>query len=306
MSLKLSSSSDLTECSFMVGCDDSAESAGMKVEQMFFHSRDGTRVPMWTARGSEVVKRAEAGWKPAAVWMTGYGGFMVARMPTFSALAVAMLDASPRSMFVLVNARGGKEYGMEWYDGGRNLRKKNVFDDLVSAGRFLVAEGWTENGHLGIQGASNGGLLAAAVSLQAPELFGAAVVDVGVHDINRFEKFTFGRAWVNDYGRAENATESIARLSWSPVQTVQNMIPGGFKFSPTFISTGDHDTRVSPLHSLKLAAGMQRVAEGGVRSLVICRIRELSGHNIFSTERQAQAWAEKMAFWAHMVRAEGL
>ncbi|KAI8849119.1 prolyl oligopeptidase family-domain-containing protein [Chytridium lagenaria] len=287
---------------------------GFKVEQFFFKSRDGTvDVPIWTARGPAVRRKTghfphkSAGiaegdgesmlakpWTPAKVFVTGYG--------------------RPDAMYALVNARGGKEYGMEWYEGGRNLKKQNVFDDFVGASRFLVGQGWTEPGRLGIQGASNGGLMAAAVSLQAPELFGAAVVDVGVHDINRFERFTFGRAWSNDYGRAENATESIARLAWSPVQTAQNLSPGGFHFTPTLISTGDHDTRVSPLHSLKLAAAMQRVAappkaDGGVgtpESVVLLRIRELSGHNIFSLERQAKAWAEKIAFWGHMVGAEGL
>ncbi|KAJ3100610.1 hypothetical protein HDU97_002098 [Phlyctochytrium planicorne] len=307
---------------------------GMRVEQIFFSSRDGTKVPMWTVRGRDVGKGhhgEEGGGKnegesglvgrfgvkeetdecegvgakealhheASTVWLTGYGGFLVARMPTFSSFIVALLAASPSSTYVLVNARGGKEYGMRWYEGGRNLNKVHVFEDFVWAARHLVAKGWTKPGRIGVQGASNGGLMASAVSLMAPELFGAAVVDVGVHDI---------------YGRFDNATEALARLSWSPVETVRRMIPGGFRFTPTLISTGDHDTRVSPLHSLKLAAEMQRVSGGGEGgghgdksgSVALLRIRELSGHNIFSIDRQAKAWSEKVAFWAHMVQAHGL
>ncbi|KAJ3163997.1 hypothetical protein HK101_000542 [Irineochytrium annulatum] len=271
------------------------------VEQMFFTSRDLTaRVPMWTARDPSSVRKDGA----ARVWMTGYGGFMIARLPSFSLLALSLVRAVPGAMFVLVNLRGGKEYGTDWYDAGRNLNKINVFDDMIDAGRYLVAQGWTSPGLIGVQGASNGGLLAAAVAQRAPEIVGVSVADVGVQDILRFEEFTYGRYWVNDYGRSENETEALARLSWAPVTVAVRTPPGSIRFPPTFISTGDHDTRVSPLHSLKLAAAMQRVASGGDGGApVILRVRELSGHNIFSSERLADAWGEKVAFWASSLGA---
>ncbi|KAJ3110149.1 hypothetical protein HDU96_006873 [Phlyctochytrium bullatum] len=323
-----------------------------EVEQVFFRSKDGTvDVPMWVARGAGVPRigaRDEApnttedddeeektgrlaprgfprpkpprrhprpAHPPATIWMTGYGGFLVSRLPVFTPLALALVRASPTSAFVLVNVRGGGEYGTAWYDAGRNLNKMNVFEDYVSAARELVARGVTRPGRLGIQGASNGGLMASAVSLMAPELFSAAIVDVGVHDIARYERFTFGYGWVLDYGHADNATEAVARLAWSPVQRVHRMENGTYPFANTLVSTGDHDTRVSPMHSYKLAAAMQFVAgSGGAKEggraggvgAVLLRVRELSGHNIFSTTRLAEAWSEKVAFWAHVVGAHGL
>ncbi|KAJ3332378.1 hypothetical protein HDU76_000414 [Blyttiomyces sp. JEL0837] len=323
----------------------------LTMEQMFARSRDGTAmIPLWTVRRAVGMdaenyndainsynsndKKMKKKWDPSPVWMTGYGGFLVSRMPVFNPFIVALTLAFPRAMFVLVNLRGGNEYGIDWYDSGRNLNKQNVFDDMITAGRFLVAKGWTVPGSIGIQGGSNGGLLAAAVTLQAPELIGVSLPDYGVHDIHRFEEFTGGRTWVNDYGRSENATEAIARLAWSPYDTVvRSEIGNGVKVPPMFFTTGDHDSRVSPLHSFKIVSALQYqmrnggrgasgdakvmrrggkwrggdddgdVDEGVSESPVLLRVRELSGHNIFALERMVDAYSEKAAFWAHHLDA---
>ncbi|KAI8811313.1 hypothetical protein BJ742DRAFT_797205 [Cladochytrium replicatum] len=287
-----------------------------KVEQsqVFFNSTDGAVVPMFLVRHREAKSGAIA---PA--WLTAYGGFNVARLPTFTPFAVALAHHYRPATYALVNIRGGKEYGQNWYYSGRNLVKQHCFDDMIAAAKTLIDMGYTAPGRCGINGGSNGGLLTGAVSIQAPHIYGAGMADYGVHETLRYTNFTFGEFWTNDYGKKNNATEVLSASKWSPVYNVfplpKHTDADSYQPYPALlITTGDHDTRVSPLHSYKLAALFQwaaRVMDGeeegddGTRGLkaqasrpALLRIRELSGHNIFSLERKVDAFSEKAAFWA--------
>ncbi|TPX63847.1 hypothetical protein SpCBS45565_g06317 [Spizellomyces sp. 'palustris'] len=262
-------------------------------DQVFFNSKDGTRVPAFVVRPKDARKN---GRNP--VWMYGYGGFQINIMPTFSAFAVA-LARHYGGIYALVNIRGGKEYGSPWYEGGSLFNKQNCFDDIISAGKFFVKEGWTREGLLSIHGGSNGGLLAGAVSVQAPGLIGVGLADYGVHETLRFTNFTFGPGWVDDYGRNFVGQEVLSALKWAPVYNVKPNV----RYPAMLITTGDHDTRVSPLHSFKFAAHLQRVSHSvwGAKP-VLLRIRELSGHNIFSLLRYMDTMTDKVTFWAQQLR----
>ncbi|KAJ1532418.1 hypothetical protein HK096_006897 [Nowakowskiella sp. JEL0078] len=233
--------------------------------------------------------------KPSPIWLNAYGGFNVNMLPKFNPFAMALTTFFRPSAYVLVNIRGGREYGRDWYLDGRNLNKQNCFDDLISACEYFILEGYTSAGLCGINGGSNGGLLAGAVSIQAPQLFGVGLADYGVHDTLRFTNFTFGPGWQNDYGHKENGTEILSVLKWAPVYNVDKI-----KYPAMLITTGDHDTRVSPTHSYKFAAYLQWAANhiSSHSNPVFLRVRELSGHNIFSLERKVDAFAEKVSFWA--------
>ncbi|KAJ3189815.1 hypothetical protein HDU85_000099 [Gaertneriomyces sp. JEL0708] len=258
-------------------------------EQVFFTSKDGTRVPAWIVRPKDAQKNGEN-----RVWLYGYGGFQINMLPTFNAFSVA-LARHYGGIYVLVNLRGGSEYGLNWYRGGSLFNKQNCFDDVISAGKFLVSEGWTKEGLMSIHGGSNGGLLAGAVSLQAPDLIGVGLADYGVHDVLRYTNFTFGPGWVNDYGRNYQGAEVLNALKFAPVYNVKPSV----RYPAMLVTTGDHDTRVSPLHSYKFAAQLQHATQSVADAKpVLLRVRELSGHNIFSLKRSIDAYADKVAFWA--------
>ncbi len=236
-----------------------------ETRQVFFQSKDGTRVPMFVTHKKGLKLD---GSNPALLY--GYGGFNVSVTPTFSISNVVWMERG--GVYAVANLRGGGEYGEDWHQAGSKLKKQNVFDDFIGAAEWLIANGYTSKGRLAIEGYSNGGLLTAAAMVQRPDLFGAVVVGVGVLDMLRFHKFTIGWGWTSDYGSPDNPEEFKALYAYSPYH---NLKPGT-AYPPTLITTADHDDRVVPAHSFKFAAALQR-ANGGSHPTLI-RIETRAGH----------------------------
>ncbi len=235
-------------------------------EQIFFPSRDGTRIPMFVTHRRDMKRD---GRNPTILY--GYGGFNISLGPGFSISRTAWMERG--GVYAQVNLRGGGEYGEAWHDAGRRLNKQNVFDDFIAAAEKLIAEGITSTPKLAISGGSNGGLLVAACLNQRPDLFGAALPAVGVHDMLRFHKFTIGWAWQEEFGYPEENEEDFRNLQgYSPIHNVKE----GTAFPPVLIETADHDDRVFPAHSFKYAAALQN-AQGGTEPILI-RIERKAGH----------------------------
>jgi prolyl oligopeptidase len=241
--------------------------ADYETKQVFYTSKDGTRVPMFVIalRGLSLD-----GTHPTILY--GYGGFSDSLHPTFSPAVAAWLELG--GVYAVANLRGGGEYGRVWHEAGMKTHKQNVFDDFIAAAEYLVANRWTSRERLAINGASNGGLLIGAVEEQRPDLFAAAVAQVGVMDMLRFREFTVGKGWEADYGSVDNQDEFQALRAYSPVHNVQN----GVAYPATLILTGDHDDRVFPAHSFKFAAAMQNADPSG-RPILI-RIDLRAGHGM--------------------------
>jgi prolyl oligopeptidase len=174
--------------------------------------------------------------------------------------------------YAVANLRGGSEYGEEWHQAGTKGRKQNVFDDFISAAEWLISNGYTSKSKLAINGASNGGLLVGACMTQRPDLFGATLPEVGVMDMLRFQKFTIGWSWVEDYGSSDNPEEFKALYKYSPYHNIKK----GTAYPPTLITTADHDDRVVPGHSFKFAAALQAAQSGSAPILI--RIETKAGH----------------------------
>jgi prolyl oligopeptidase len=239
---------------------------GYETVQVFYPSKDGTRIPMFLTHRKGLQKNGQ---NPTLLY--GYGGFNVPTMPAFSAAAAGWLEMG--GVYAVANLRGGGEYGQEWYDAGRLQRKQNVFDDFIAAAEYLIKEKITSTPKLAINGGSNGGLLVGACVTQRPDLFGAAVPAVGVMDMLRFDKFTIGWAWRSDYGQpSENRTDFETVMKYSPLHTIKP----GTKYPATFVTTADHDDRVVPLHSFKFAATLQAAQAGPAPVLI--RIETKAGH----------------------------
>ena len=236
------------------------------VDQRFYRSKDGTRVPMFIVRRKDIAVANRA----VPTLLYGYGGFDVSLTPTFSAARMAWLEAG--GAFALANLRGGGEYGKDWHDAGRGANKQNVFDDFIAAGEFLIAEGITPKGGLAIQGGSNGGLLVGAAVNQRPDLFAAANAQVGVMDMLRFDRFTAGRYWVDDYGYPDREADFRVLRAYSPYHNIRSRS----QYPAMLVTTADTDDRVVPGHSFKYAAALQ-AAELGERPQLI-RIETGAGH----------------------------
>ena len=258
-----------------------------KVEQMFFTSKDGTRVPMFLVR-----KRGLAEAKtPVPTLLYGYGGFDVSLTPGFSSARMAWLEAG--GAFALANLRGGGEYGKEWHDGGRRARKQNVFDDFIAAGEYLIAQGITPKGGLAIQGGSNGGLLVGAVVNQRPDLFAAGNAQVGVMDMLRFDRFTAGRYWVDDYGKPSVEADWRVLRGYSPYHNIK----AGADYPALLVTTADTDDRVVPGHSFKYTAALQAARPGAKPHLI--RIETRAGHGSGKpTDKVIEENADILAFLA--------
>ncbi|MCJ7421603.1 prolyl oligopeptidase family serine peptidase [Sphingomicrobium astaxanthinifaciens] len=233
-------------------------------EQVFYTSKDGTRVPMFITR-----KRGVEG--PVPTLLYGYGGFNISVTPSFNPVRLAWLDAG--GAYAVANIRGGGEYGKAWHDAGRRGFKQNVFDDFAAAGEWLKANGVTTADGLAIEGRSNGGLLVGASINQRPDLFDAGHAAVGVMDMARFDRFTAGRYWVDDYNRPQREADLAYNLTYSPYHNVRAEID----YPALIITTADTDDRVVPAHSFKLAAMLQEKAGPGDAPLVI-RIETRAGH----------------------------
>jgi prolyl oligopeptidase len=240
-----------------------------ETKQVFATSKDGTRIPLFATYKKGTPMDGTA---PAILY--GYGGFNVSLGPGYSSSRIAWLEMG--GVYAEAILRGGGEYGEKWHEAGTKLKKQNVFDDFIACAEFLIAGKYTSPAKLAINGGSNGGLLVGAVELQRPELFGAALAQVGVMDMLRFDKFTIGYAWKPDYGSpSDNEAEFRSNLKFSPVHNVH----AGVHYPATFITTADHDDRVFPAHSFKFAAAMQAAAEKtpGAKPVLI-RIETRAGH----------------------------
>ena len=260
-------------------------------EQVFFSSKDGTKIPMYLSYKKGLKKD---GTNPT--YLYGYGGFNISLSPAFSPANLAWMEAG--GLFALANLRGGGEYGEAWHQAGTKLNKQNVFDDFIGAAEWLIKNDYTKTEKLAIGGGSNGGLLVGACMTQRPELFGAALPAVGVMDMLRFHKFTIGWAWIDDYGSSDNAEQFKALLAFSPLH---NMKPGT-KYPATMVTTADHDDRVVPAHSFKFAAALQAAHSGSSPTLI--RIETKAGHGAGKpTSKMIEEAADK---WAFLVKSLGL
>jgi prolyl oligopeptidase len=236
-------------------------------EQVFVISADGTQLPLFLSHRRDVNPD---GGVPTLLY--GYGGFQVSVGPMFKPEWLAWMDRG--GLLAVASLRGGGEYGREWHDAGRLRNKQSVFDDFAASARWLAASGWTDASHIGISGRSNGGLLVGASITQHPELFGAAVAEVGVMDMLRFHRFTIGWGWTSDYGSADDPEQFRTLLGYSPLHNIRP----GVSYPPTLVTTGDHDDRVVPGHSFKFAAALQ-AAQAGDAPIVI-RIDTDAGHGV--------------------------
>ena len=234
-------------------------------EQRFYSSKDGTRIPMFLVRRKDSVGKG-----PAPALLYGYGGFNISQSPGFSAPKLAWLEQG--GVLAVANLRGGGEYGAEWHDAGRLEAKQNVFDDFIAAGEYLIAEGITTKAKLAIEGRSNGGLLVGAVVNQRPDLFAAALPAVGVMDMLRFNRFTAGRYWVDDYGDPGKEADFRTLRAYSPYHNVTS----GRDYPAILVTTADTDDRVVPGHSFKYVAALQ-AADIGTKPHLI-RIETRAGH----------------------------
>ena len=236
-------------------------------EQVFVPSGDGTRVPLFLTRRRDVAPDGEV-----PVLLYGYGGFQIPIGPLFKPEWLAWMERG--GLLAVASLRGGGEYGTAWHDAGRLANKQNVFDDFAACARWLADSGWSRPARIGISGRSNGGLLVGASLTQHPELFGAAVAEVGVMDMLRFQLFTIGRAWTSDYGSADDPGQFRTLLAYSPLHNIRP----GVSYPATLVTTGDHDDRVVPGHSFKFAAALQ-AAQGG-DAPVLVRIDTDAGHGV--------------------------
>ena len=235
-------------------------------EQVFFNSKDGTRVPMFLTY-RKGLKRS--GKNPVLIY--GYGGFNVSLSPNFSSMRIPFLENG--GVYVQVNLRGGSEYGEEWHVAGTKMQKQNVFDDFISAAEWLVSNHFTSKEHIAIMGGSNGGLLVGACMTQRPDLFKVCIPQVGVMDMLRYHKFTIGWNWAPDYGTSEDSKAMFDYLrAYSPLHNLKK----GVNYPATLVTPADHDDRVVPAHSFKFAATLQE-CQGGTAPVLI-RIDSKAGH----------------------------
>ena len=261
--------------------------ADYETKQVFYASKDGTRVPMFISHKQGLKLNGK---NPTLLY--GYGGFNISLTPGFSVANLAWMEMG--GVYAVPNLRGGGEYGEQWHQAGAKLKKQNVFDDFLGAAEWLIANKYTSPKKLAIAGGSNGGLLVGACMTQRPDLYGATLPAVGVMDMLRFHKFTIGWAWTSDYGSAENADEFRALQTYSPLH---NLKPGT-KYPATMVTTADHDDRVVPAHSFKFAARLQEAQVGSAPTLI--RIETKAGHGAGKpTTKMIEEAADK---WAFLVR----
>jgi prolyl oligopeptidase len=237
-----------------------------ETKQVFYHSKDDTRVPMFITHKKGLKLDGN---NPTLLY--GYGGFNVSLTPTFSASTMVWLEQG--GVYAVANLRGGSEYGEEWHQAGRLEKKQNVFDDFISAAEWLINNQYTQTSKLAIMGRSNGGLLVGACMVQRPELFGAVICNVPVIDMLRYHKFTVGRYWIPEYGNAETNPEHFKFMyAYSPLHNVKE----GVHYPPILIGTAETDDRVVPAHAMKFTATLQ--AANASDHPVLLRLEKKAGH----------------------------
>ncbi len=255
-------------------------------EQVWYTSKDGTRVPMFISYKKGLKKDGN---NPTLLY--GYGGFNIPITPRFSPANIVWMNNG--GVYAVANLRGGGEFGKAWHEAGTKTRKQNVFDDFIAAAEYLIREKYTNPKKLAINGRSNGGLLAAATVMQRPDLFAASVPEVGVQDMLRFNKFTIGWAWESDYGSPQNPEEFAALRAYSPVHNAVEK-----EYPAIMITTADHDDRVFPAHSFKLAAALQNAQKGD--QPIVIRIDTKAGHGAGKpTDKVIDEVADRFAFMRH-------
>ena len=267
--------------------------ADYETRQIFYASKDGTRVPMFITR-----RRGASG--PAPTLLYGYGGFDISLPPRFSPNTVDWMEMG--GVYAQANIRGGGEYGVAWHDAGKLFKKQNVFDDFIAAGEWLKANGVTTPHGLAIEGGSNGGLLVGAVTNQRPDLFAAALPAVGVMDMTRFNLFTEGRTWTDDYGDPNDPAALRYLLTYSPYHNIRS----GVDYPAILATTADTDDRVVPAHSFKYVAALQAAKIGDKPHLV--RIETRAGHGSGKPtdkiiEETADLWAFA-GYWTGLTTGE--
>jgi prolyl oligopeptidase len=260
--------------------------SGYETVQVFYRSKDGTRVPMFLTHKKGLTRDGSN-----ATYLYGYGGFNINLTPGFSIGVAAWLEMG--GIYAQPILRGGAEYGEEWHQAGMLDRKQNVFDDFIAAAEHLIAERYTSAPKLAVGGGSNGGLLVGAVVNQRPELFGAALPAVGVMDMLRFHKFTIGWAWVTEYGSADSVAQFPFLYRYSPLHNLRT----GTRYPATLVTTADHDDRVVPGHSFKYAAALQAAQAGSAPVLI--RIETKAGHG--AGKPTAKIIEEQTDRWAFLV-----
>ena len=262
------------------------------VKQVFYNSKDGTRVPMFIAHKKGLKLDGK---NPTLLY--GYGGFNISLTPSFSISRLQWMEMG--GVFALANLRGGGEYGKDWHKAGTKTQKQNVFDDFISAAQWLIDNQITSSDNIGIQGGSNGGLLVGACMTQRPDLFGACLPAVGVMDMLKFQNWTAGRFWVDDYGSSTNSQEEFeALLDYSPYHNIED----GTEYPPTMVTTADTDDRVVPGHSFKFAARLQEAQTGANPTLI--RIETKAGHG--AGKPTAKIIEEVADQWAFLAKHLGL
>lgn len=254
--------------------------------QIFYKSKDGTRVPMFIVhkRGLKLN-----GQNPTILY--GYGGFGVSTQPWFSTSRTVWMDMG--GVYAIANIRGGAEYGKEWHEAAIKQKRQKAYDDFIAAAETLIAKKYTSKKRLAINGGSNGGLLVGVCEIQRPDLFAAAMPEVGVMDLLRFNQFTIGKAWESDYGSPQNPAEFASLIKISPLHTIKP----GVHYPPTLITTADRDDRVVPAHSFKFAARMQ-ACQGG-NGPIILRIETTSGHGSSNLTKGIEGVRDTYAFAMH-------
>jgi prolyl oligopeptidase len=265
--------------------------AGYETKQVFYTSKDGTKVPMFIVHKKGIKLDGQ---NPTLLY--GYGGFSISLTPAFSPSRLVWMEMG--GVFAMPNLRGGGEYGEDWHVAGTKLKKQNVFDDFIGAAEWLIKNKYTSTPKLAIQGGSNGGLLVGACMTQRPDLFGACLPAVGVMDMLRFNQFTIGWAWESDYGSPKNADEFKVLFAYSPYH---NLKPGT-KYPPTLVTTADHDDRVVPAHSFKFAARLQEAHAGDAPVLI--RIETKAGHG--AGKPTAKVIEEVADQWGFLTKVLGM
>lgn len=254
-----------------------------EVNQEFYHSKDGTKIPLFIIHKKGIKKDGK---NPTILY--GYGGFNVNITPGFNPALIPWLEQG--GIYAVANLRGGGEYGEKWHEEGMKLKKQNVFDDFIAAAEFLISHRYCSSDYLAIRGGSNGGLLVGAVMNQRPDLVKVAIPQVGVMDMLRFQKFTIGWNWIADYGSSENSQEFKVLYAYSPIHNIKP----GVSYPATLVITADHDDRVVPAHSFKYAATLQALSAG--KAPVLIRIDTKSGHGASNTAKTIETTADIYSF----------
>ena len=247
----------------------SLDPAAYEVNQEWFHSKDGTRVPMFVVHKKGVQKN---GHNPTL--LTGYGGFNLSLTPTFSRTAYLWMEHG--GIYAVANLRGGAEFGEDWHRAGMLEKKQNVFDDMIASAQHLISEKYTDKNHLAIQGGSNGGLLMGAMITQRPDLFRAVICQVPLLDMIHYQDFQIAKLWIPEYGTSENAEQFKWLYAYSPYHHVKP----GTEYPAILFMTADTDTRVDPMHAKKMSALMQSEAKNGTSHTrpILLRIESKAGH----------------------------